>query len=135
PREWQLVRIKKRQIDFAWGPTKERTLRHAATVEFVVAAGRGGGRGSVYVSRLVLRELPEEPAVVPPPVVRASSSLPGAEAALAIDGNATTAWRSDPAAGAAQDLTIDFRRPREFGGLGVRWLGHAYASRYDVQFS
>jgi hypothetical protein len=135
PREWQLVRIKKRQIDFAWGPTKERTLRHAATVELVVAAGRGGGRGSVYVSRLVLRELPEEPAVVPPPVVRASSSLPGAEATLAIDGNATTAWRSDPAAGAAQDLTIDFRRPREFGGLAVRWLGHAYASRYDVQFS
>ena len=50
PREWQQVTIKKRQIEFAWGPTKDRTLSRAATIELVVAAGRGGGRGSVYVS-------------------------------------------------------------------------------------
>jgi hypothetical protein len=135
PREWQLIRIKTRQIEFAWGPTPERTLRHAATVEFVVAAGRGRGRGSVYVSQLGVRELPEELAVLPPPVVRSSSSLPGAEPSLALDGTVATAWKSDPAAGPAQDLTIDFRRPREFGGLVVRWLEHAYASRYDVDFS
>jgi hypothetical protein len=135
PREWQPVRIKTRQIQFAWGPTKERTLRHAAAVEFVVAAGRGGGRGSVYVSQFVLRELPTEPAAFPPPVVRASSSSAGAEPPLALDGDVGTAWKSDPGAGAAQDLTIDFGRPREFGGLIVRWLEHAHASRYDVQFS
>jgi hypothetical protein len=135
PHEWQLVRIKTRHIEFAWGPAKERTLRHAATVEFVVAAGSGGGRGSVYVSQLALRELPEEPAVLPPPVVRASSSLPGAGASLVLDGDRATAWKSGPAGGAAQDLTIDFRQPREFGGLVVRWLPHAHASRYDVDFS
>ncbi|TMH62306.1 MAG: hypothetical protein E6H55_08600 [Betaproteobacteria bacterium] len=58
PRDWRLIRIKKRQIDFAWGPTSDRTLRHAATIELVVNAGRGGGRGSVYLSELALRELP-----------------------------------------------------------------------------
>jgi hypothetical protein len=135
PHEWQLIRIKKRQIEFAWGPTKDRTLRHAAAIEFVVAAGRGGGRGSVYVSQLALRELPDEAPAASPPVVRASSSLPGAGASLALDGSVGTAWKSDPAAGPAQELTIDFHRPREFGGLTVRWLAHAYASRYDVQFS
>ena len=135
PREWQLVRIKQRHIEFAWGPTKDRTLRNAAAVELVVAAGRGGGRGAVYLSRLVLREVPAESTVVPPPVVRASSSLPGAAASLALDGNVATAWKSDPAAGASQELIIDFRRPREFGGLIVRWHARAYASRYDVQFS
>ena len=135
PRDWQLVRIKQRDIEFAWGPTKERTLRHAAAVEVGVAAGRGGGRGSVSVSQLVLRELPAEPAVLAPPLVRASSSLPGAPPSLALDGTVATAWKSDPAAGAAQDLTIDFQRPREFGGLVVRWVDHAHASRYDVQFS
>ena len=31
PREWQLVKIKRRQIEFAWGPAKDRTLTHAAT--------------------------------------------------------------------------------------------------------
>jgi hypothetical protein len=133
-REWQLVRIKKRHIEFAWGPTKDRTLRHAAAIEFVVAAGRDGGHGSVYVSQLGLREMPET-AAVPAPVVRASSSLPGAEASRALDGSVATAWKSDPAAGPIQDLTIDFQQPREFGGLTLRWLANTYASRYDVQFS
>src|SRR5262245_52503189 len=132
--EWQLVRIKKRQIEFAWGPTSDRTLRHVAGIEFVVAAGRGGGRGSVYVSQLGLREAVAG-AVVLPPLVRASSSLSGAEASLALDGSTATAWKSDPAAGPVQDLTVDFQQPREFGGLTLRWLAHAYASRYDVQFS
>ena len=135
PREWQLVRIKKRHIEFAWGPSKERTLRHAAAIEFVVAAGRGGGRGSVYVSQLALRKLADEPAVVPPPVVQASSWSSGAGPSLAIDGSVATAWKSDPAAGPAQAFTIDFHQPREFGGLAVRWLTRAHASRYDVQFS
>jgi hypothetical protein len=134
PREWQLVRLKQRHIEFAWGPGKDRTLRHVAAVEFVVAAG-GGGRGSVYVSALALRELPDEAPVVPPPLVRASSSLPGATASLALDGSMATAWKSDPASGPAQTLTIDFHRPREFGGLVVRWRTPAYATRYDVQFS
>jgi F5/8 type C domain/Bacterial alpha-L-rhamnosidase 6 hairpin glycosidase domain len=135
PREWQLVRIKQRHIEFAWGPTRDRTLRQTASIEFVVAAGRDGGRGSVYVSQLVLRELPDPPAVVAPPLVQASSSIPGAEAPLALDGAVATAWRSDPAAGPVQALTIDFQQPREFGGLTVRWLAHAHATRYDVQFS
>jgi len=135
PHEWQLVRIKRRHIEFAWGPTSERTLRHVAAIEIVVAAGRGGGRGSVSVSQLALRELSDEAPVVSAPVVSASSSLAGAEAALALDGSAATAWKSDPAAGPAQELTIDFQRPRELGGLTVRWLTDAYASRYDVQFS
>src|SRR5688572_23394220 len=43
PRRWQLVRIKQRHVEFAWGPGKDRTLRHVAAIEFVVAAGRGGG--------------------------------------------------------------------------------------------
>src|SRR5205823_2614713 len=43
PREWQHIAIKKRQVDFAWGPTKDRALKHAARLEFVVAAGSGGG--------------------------------------------------------------------------------------------
>lgn len=134
PRAWQLVRIKKRHIHFAWGPTSDRTLRQVASIELVVAAGRGGGRGSGYVSQLALRELPEAPAAAPP-AVRASSSLPGGAASLAIDGATATAWQSDPASGAAQALTIDFHRPRELGGLILRWVTARHASRYDVELS
>jgi hypothetical protein len=46
PNDWKLVRFKKRQVAFAWGPTKDRTLRRADHIEFVVSAG-SGGKGSV----------------------------------------------------------------------------------------
>ncbi len=135
PREWRLIKIKKRQIDFAWGPTSDRTLRHAATIELVINAGRGGGSGSVYVSELALRELPPDTGVVPVPTARASSSLRGGEPALALDGDPATAWTSDPAAGKTQSLTIDLGQAREFGGLVLRWRSGAFALRYYVQFS
>src|SRR5581483_4612351 len=119
---------------FAWGPTSDRTLRQAAAVELVVAAGRGGGRGSVYVSRLALREMPVETAVAPPSA-QASSAVAGAAASLAIDGSAATAWKSDRATGPAQTLTVDLHRPRQLGGLIIRWLADAHASRYEAQVS
>ncbi len=134
PREWRLITIKKRQIEFAWGPTADHALHHAAAIEFVVNAGRGGGRGSVFISQLALRELPEN---APPlePVANASSFLPGSEPARAVDGNPATAWESDPRTGKTQSLTIDLGQRREFGGLVLRWLPGAFASRYDVLVS
>src|SRR5262249_49634995 len=79
PHDWQLVTIKTRQIQFAWGPTPDRVLRHAAAIELVVSAGRGGGgRGSVYFSELLIREVSPPPTVLPPPSVKASSQLAGA---------------------------------------------------------
>jgi hypothetical protein len=136
PHEWQLVTIKMRHVQFAWGPTQDRVLRHAAALEFVVSAGRGGGgRGSVYFSELRIREVLPPPAVFPPPVAEASSQLAGADPALAVDDNPATAWRSEPATGRAQQVIIDFGQPREFGGLILHWDRQTFASRYDVQFS
>jgi len=133
-REWRLVRIKRRQIEFAWGPARDRTLRHAAALELVVSAG-SGGRGSVYFDQLTIRELPAEPAIAPAPEVQASSFVEHGEPWLALDGEPATAWRSDPAQGPLQSFTVDFKQPREFGGLVVRWLKDAFASRYDVELS
>jgi hypothetical protein len=135
PREWRQITIKKRQIDFAWGPAKDRTLHHVATIEIAVSAGRGGGKGSLYVSDLALQELPPPPAVWLPPVARASSSRRGAAPARVFDGRPTTAWHSNPSSGREQWLTMDFGQPREFGGLVLHWANGEYASRYDVQFS
>jgi F5/8 type C domain len=135
PREWQLVKIKRRQIEFAWGPTPDRTLKRSAALELVVKAGSGGGRGSVCFDRLGFRELAPQTASQPTPVLHATSFQPGAEAVYAFDGALSTAWKSDPAAGAEQVLTVDFRQPREFGGLVLRWLDNTFASRYTVEFS
>jgi F5/8 type C domain len=135
PHEWQQVKIKKRQIAFAWGPTPDRTLKHSAVLELVVKAGSGGSHGSVCFDQLRWRELPLPPTSYPTPILHASSTQPGAAAADALDGVLSTAWRSDPAAGLEQMLTLDFQQPREFGGVVLHWLENAFASRYDVGFS
>jgi F5/8 type C domain len=133
--EWQQVKIKKRQIEFAWGPTPDRTLKRSAALEFVLKAGAGGGRGTVCFDQLSLRELPLPTTGYPTPIPHASSEQPQAPAAYALDGSRATAWQSDPATGAAQTLTLDLQQPREFGGLVLHWLENAFASRYDVQVS
>lgn len=120
--------IRQRQIEFAWGPIADRTLRRAAAVELVVASG-SGGRGELCFERLALRELAPPAPPVPP---RADASSARAQAALAIDGDARTAWRA-PAG--AQHWQLDLGAPRELAGVLVRWADGARASDFDLQFS
>ena len=61
PREWQPLRLRQRQIDFAWGPAADRALRRSASVELVIASGSGAGMGSACFDRLALRQLPDLP--------------------------------------------------------------------------
>ncbi|HYI48607.1 MAG TPA: discoidin domain-containing protein [Allosphingosinicella sp.] len=110
PGEWQTIRIRRRQIDFAWGPTTDRILRRAAAIEFVVAAGSGGGRGWIAVDDLQIVPMPEPPAV-PPAMV-----APGTQQ-TAVDGDLGTWWE----AAAGTPLVLDLGFLREFGGLVVRW--------------
>ncbi len=114
PLEWQPMRFRKRQIEFAWGPTTDRALVRSTAVELVVTSSRGG-KGSVCFDRLALRELPAPR-----------------------EGNSTivaSGWRSDPAQGKEQAIAVDLGEPREFGGLLLRWMPGLHASRYDVELS
>ncbi|HET7359647.1 MAG TPA: discoidin domain-containing protein, partial [Rhodanobacteraceae bacterium] len=133
-RDWQTVRAERRQIGFAWGPAADHSLRRTAAVELAIAAGKGG-RGQVCFDELRLQALPPPRTAWPAPVAQASSALPGQGAAQALDGDPGTAWRSDPARGAAQALTLDFGAPRPLGGVVLHWQGRRFASRYDVQAS
>ncbi len=135
PSEWRRMKIKKRQIAFAWGPAKDHTLRRADSLEFVVTAGRDGGRGSVEIDQLSIRELPPEPTRFPMPAAEATSFLAGAEPGRAVDGRRDTAWRSGADSGSRQSLTVDLGLTREFGGLDLVWANNAFASRYDVSVS
>ena len=105
PREWQTLKLRQRQIEFAWGPAADRALRRSAGVEFVIASGSGAGKGSVCFDRLVMRELPAQPPSVPPPTLRA-------------DG-----------------LSVDYGVMREFGALALRWRGGVAAPRYALELS
>src|SRR6185436_1946186 len=91
--EWRRVSFKKRNISFAWGPSKDHELSHSAQVEFVIARGREGGKGSVCFDELALRTLPPASAAVPVATANASSMLAPTRPAQAFDGNSSTAWR------------------------------------------
>jgi len=54
---WQTINAGKRDIESAWGPAKDRTLRQTRTLEFTVYAGHGG-KGELCMSNLRLTLLP-----------------------------------------------------------------------------
>ena len=105
PREWQTLKFRQRQIDFAWGPTTDKLLRQTATIELVIASGSGAGKGSACFDRLTLRQLPDVAPQAPAPLI------------------------------SADGLSVDYGLPREFGALALRWRVGAAASRYDVELS
>ncbi|MBE0549962.1 MAG: coagulation factor 5/8 type domain-containing protein, partial [Rubrivivax sp.] len=98
------LKIRRRHIDFAWGPAADRTLRKTQFVEFVVAAGRGGGRSSLCVARLTLQERQPDPADWPAPQVRHDAGT----------------------------TDIDLGLVREFNGLALRWPDGVRDIDYDV---
>ena len=115
---------------------KDRALQQSSTIEFVVAAGRGGGKGL------------------------ALSQPPGAAAAAAAaHRRCRCRWRARarrsraprrrsrstatppprggaiPSADPSSTSSSISASPREFGGLVLRWRDGRSASRYDVEFS
>lgn len=152
PAQWQRLRLRQRQIEFAWGPTIDRVLRRTEWVEFVIASGSasgssGGGKGSVCVDRLTLRELPPAPAAAPTPIVRASSSraghapfaglvsAPDAAPAPAAANAEPPDWQPASRGDAEAALTIDYGAAQEFSALLLHWRPGAAASRYTVEQS
>nr|HET7860477.1 discoidin domain-containing protein [Caldimonas sp.] len=134
PRDWQTLRFRQRDIDFAWGPTADRALRRTAAVELVIASGSGAGKGSVCFDRLALRELPAA-VVLPKPTATAGSFRAGHEPANALDGRPASDWQPTGARGTAAVWTADYGVQREFGALALRWRAGAAASRYAISVS
>ncbi|MCI4567162.1 discoidin domain-containing protein [Lysobacter sp. CFH 32150] len=133
PREWTPLKLKKRHITFAWGPSEDKTLRKTQTFEITISAGKGGGKGTVCIDELLFRELPVDDTPAPKPVASASTHVADDGAANAVDGDRATAWRVPKRAG--QTLTLDLGREREFGGLNLRWRDGEHASVYRIAWS
>jgi hypothetical protein len=106
PREWTEIRIKKRHIEFAWGPAGGGEIRDVAALELAVTAGTGG-QGYILLDELTLRELPPAHPYNRTPQVTSS----------------------------ADGIALDFLESREYGGLVIDWGPGPYASRYEVQIS
>lgn len=135
PRDWQRVRLKQRHVSFAWGPAQDQRLRRSAAVEFVIARGRGGGKGTVCFDRFTFRALPAPRAAPVPPLVHATSDAQSTQAQHLADGDMNTVWRSIAGKSKTQTVTLDFHEPREFGGVVLHWATGAHASRYVIESS
>jgi len=130
PAAWTVLPNKKRNIEFAWGPSGGAPMREVGAIEFAIASGGvdGGGKGTVWIDELTMRDLPP-PSSEPPPAPRASSD--GEDAAAAVDGDPNTVWTPDARGG---DLVVDLGLVREFGGVDIRWDLRA-GSRGEVSAS
>ena len=106
PSRLGVLSLRRRHVDFAWGPATERRLQQTRFAELVVVAEQGG-RGSLCVARIGLQPREPDPETWPAPVATRD----------------------------AQHWTLDFGHRREFNGLALRWPVGAAALRYALQAS
>lgn len=132
PTAWTKITIRKRHVEFAWGPGGGGDMKTVGSLEIAITAG-GGGRGRVWLDELALTPLEPVTAYDLTPALDATSQAPGATAAAALDGDSTTAWRSGR--DGEQRLTVDFGRTREYGGLVLHWDPADHATNYGVATS
>ena len=128
---WRKLTIKKRHIEFAWGPNPGE-LKEVAYVEFAIAAGRGG-EGSVWIDQLSFAERDLGPYDLTPEL-KASTSTEGSSTAAVLDDDPASAWHSG-AVSEEQWLLIDFKKLREYGGLVIDWADEDFATTYEIQVS
>lgn len=132
PTEWKKISIKKRHIQFAWGPTTDQQLKRIDRIEFTVASFVGG-KGTLWIDNLRFEPLPPETDEYPQPLAIASSSIKDQDPELLVDGKNETFWLSKKAEN--ESLTIDFQTRREYGGLQINWHENYKPKSFDVLIS
>jgi len=132
PKDWKKIKIKKRHIRFAWGPTEDLSLKRIDRIEFTIASVVGG-KGSVWIDDLKFEELPPETDIYPLPSISASSFVTDHTPDLMIDSIASSYWESEGVK--EQSVFIDFKTRREFGGLKIGWKKDLQAKSFDVLLS
>jgi len=114
--EWQKIIIKKRDIEFAWGPIADKTLRRIAFIEIFIASVEGGS-GYLTLDELIFEALP--PVLTGPVTPLVTSSAPGSNPDGLFDGDRNSGWRTT--ANQTQTIQFDLQAQRETGGLILDW--------------
>ncbi len=143
PKQWTDLRFKRRQFWFAWGPHTGQPLNEVAHIEITVTAGTGG-RGTLWIEGPTFEELPPEEPYSLTPRLEASSrvTMKGEEpreSSWDLGPSGEVDWRAaTPKPGDRipfPQLTVDFGKEREFGGLAVDWAEQARPAAYRVESS
>lgn len=132
PDEWETMRIRKRHIEFAWGPTHDRTLNRVDRIEFTIASFVGG-KGTIWLDNLRFEPLPPPAETYPVPLITSSAAARRNSSKLAVDGNPSTFWKSPDAK--PHEITLDFQVVRELGGLVINWVKGMVPYSFEIQLS
>lgn len=129
PEEWTRLRVRKRHLQFAWGPRGGGEIRRTSAIEIVVVAV-DGGKGTLWIDDLAFAPLGKDRPYDLTPKASATSSHPGHPPHAAIDTSPATLWHSGETIEAS--LGIDFLRRRELGGLRIDWDQRDFPTDFDV---
>lgn len=130
PSQWTKQTVKKRDIQFAWGPTEDQSLKETDKIEIFVASSTGG-KGTLYIDELNFEKLEPLSKENPQPVVIQSSNE--YENKYLLDEDNETQWHSLKTTD--EEIKIDLIKHREYGGLVIDWDEKNYADKYDIQAS
>jgi len=131
PTEWKKIKVKKRNIEFAWGPNFSAKPPRIDRIEFTIAS-MVGGKGTVWVDDLKFEQLPPETANYPQPSITVKPKCK-IDAAALFDGKPETCWTSKNAK--KQTIIIDFKQKREIGGLNIEWVNNQFATNFAINLS
>jgi hypothetical protein len=131
PSEWKKITIKKRHINFAWGPVGGGDIKKMYHLEIFIAAG-SGGKGFFEISDLNFEPLQREEDSRFSANTIVSENLSGKTISLSND-HLNSEWVSG--GNKNQWISFDFGRKREFGALIIDWDPLKFAKKYDIFLS
>ncbi len=129
PATWKHIVLKKRHFTFAWGPRAAASPKTLRRLEFVVTAGTGG-KGTVWIDHIELQAGSQLPAVLPAPVVKASSFAGENMVPKNILPYIPGEWKSKTSG--HEWIEVDFQLRREIGGVRLRWNKVCAGLSYDL---
>lgn len=125
PAEWTTLTSSRRSIEFAWGPTEDRTLRRVATIELAIASATGGS-GTIWIDDLRYTPLPEPMALDAPITLRRASTGEALAEGVPLGAELEPIKLEG-------DIEIDLTAPRPLGGLILSWESGAETFDYAIQ--
>lgn len=133
PKEWMKFVVKKRHIEFAWGPTEDKKLKNLYKIEFTIASFSGGS-GWVEFDSLEFQPLPSDTSAKPVPLFFSADDLDERYSVNNIfDGDSNTTWLSKKSEKA--EFIIDFQTYREIGGFKIDWDKENFSEQFDIFIS
>lgn len=109
PSDWEKFLVRKRNIQFAWGPAQNKDLNHISYIEFTIASFTGGS-GTIYLDELTFEEIVD--------TIQSELKIFPTELKVLLDNDEKSSFLT---AKKEFSFTVDFGKLFEPGGLKIIW--------------